>query len=328
MTNDKLRMTNKFLTNVRYSVGMYLLLFVFCSVVNAQKRISPDEYIDQYKEIAIKKMKQNGIPASITLAQGMLESNNGNSSLAIKANNHFGIKCHKTWNGKTYYQDDDAKDECFRKYKNAEDSYNDHTEFLTSGSRYSFLFEYKSNDYKSWAKGLKKAGYATNRQYAELLIDIIEKYELYRFDDGDISYKPVKKEKTKQIKEETISIAKTRKILLNNNVEYVLAKEGESLAVIAQEFDKMRWELPLYNNIEASNKLSEGQMVYLQPKKRKAAIGNEFHIAAKNQSMLYISQKYGVKLSRLYRLNRMDKNSEPTDGQKIWLRSRKPITND
>ena len=147
----------------------------------ARNKITTEEYIATYKKIARKEMKQHGIPASITLAQGILESGNGNSELARRANNHFGIKCTKDWNGKTYHIDDDKPNECFRRYKHPEASFHDHSAFLKS-KRYSGLFELDRDDYKGWAKGLKKAGYATNPKYPQLLINLIEKHKLYQYD--------------------------------------------------------------------------------------------------------------------------------------------------
>ena len=166
-------------------------ILIFTSVIvsiNAQHKT--EKYIEKYSKIAVAEMKKYNIPASITLAQGILESGNGESRLAKEGNNHFGIKCHSNWNGKTIIEDDDEKDECFRKYDNAEDSYRDHSLFLTERGRYSFLFELNKKNYKAWAKGLKKAGYATNPKYPDLLIDLIERYDLSRFDKN---YKEIKK---------------------------------------------------------------------------------------------------------------------------------------
>ena len=151
---------------------------------NAQK-LTRQQYIDKYKDVAIKQMHKYKIPASITLAQACLESGDGNSTLARKANNHFGIKCHDGWKGKKIKQNDDKRRECFRKYDNAMDSFTDHSHFLTSRSRYNSLFDLPITDYKAWAHGLKACGYATNRKYAKLLIDIIEEYELYKYDTGE-----------------------------------------------------------------------------------------------------------------------------------------------
>lgn len=157
------------------------IVLFFSSPSNGEK-MSTEQYIDQYREAAMANMRQTGVPASITLAQGILESGAGNSPLAREANNHFGIKCHKEWNGPTYIQDDDEKDECFRKYEDALQSYLDHAHFLTSRPRYKGLFELDITDYKGWAHGLKAAGYATNPNYAQILIGLIERYELHRYD--------------------------------------------------------------------------------------------------------------------------------------------------
>ncbi len=160
-----------------------LLIIIFTStIVSTTAQNKTEKYIEKYSEVAVREMKIYNIPASITLAQGILESGNGESRLAKEGNNHFGIKCHSNWNGNTIIEDDDEKGECFRKYENVEDSYRDHSLFLTERGRYSFLFELNKKNYKAWAKGLKKAGYATNPKYPDLLIDLIERYDLSRFD--------------------------------------------------------------------------------------------------------------------------------------------------
>lgn len=162
---------------------IFIALLLICATTFASaQNLTREQYINKYKDIAIKQMQKHKIPASITLAQACLESNDGNSSLARKSNNHFGIKCNNGWKGKGVTHDDDKKNECFRKYKKVEDSYTDHSYFLISGSRYSSLFDLPTNDYKVWAHGLKAAGYATNPNYAKQLIDIIEKYQLYKYD--------------------------------------------------------------------------------------------------------------------------------------------------
>jgi len=167
----------------------FSLFFIFLSVVCANAQSKTENYISKYSSAAVDEMERYGIPASITLAQGILESGNGESRLAVEGKNHFGIKCHSNWNGETIIEDDDEKGECFRKYDKVADSYRDHSLFLTERGRYSFLFEYKRTDYKKWAKGLKKAGYATNPKYPSLLIDLIERYELYTYDKGEQSDK-------------------------------------------------------------------------------------------------------------------------------------------
>ena len=198
-------------------------------------KITREEYIDLYKDIAIEEMNDFHIPASITLAQGILESGNGNSSLARKANNHFGIKCHKGWNGKTFHMDDDAKNECFRKYPSPYESFKDHSIFLSTRNRYSFLFDLEINDYKGWANGLKQAGYATNPRYPQLLIKLIEEHHLYHYDKPYTGQKiTVSEQNNKQVTaspEDFTAItigAGNREIYENNGVKFIRAKKGDT----------------------------------------------------------------------------------------------------
>ena len=199
----------------------------------AEKRITREEYIETYKDDAIREMHRSGIPASITLAQGILESGDGNSPLAVYGKNHFGIKCHKGWKGKSMRLDDDEKNECFRKYNDVYDSYRDHSEFLSTRGRYSFLFELKITDYKGWAKGLKKAGYATNPKYPQLLIDLIEKNKLYEYDRyGKVPPKKLTKDRTSS----PLAVAKhNRTIKLHNHIKYIVARDGDTFYRITQD---------------------------------------------------------------------------------------------
>jgi len=309
------------------------LLFSF--QVFAQKRITTEEYIETYKDIAIKKMKEYRIPASITLAQGILESGSGNSRLAVKGNNHFGIKCHSDWKGKTIHEDDDEKQECFRKYKKAEDSYSDHSKFLTQRGRYSFLFDYETTDYKSWAYGLKKAGYATNPKYPELLIRLIEKYELYKFDKGiKWSRKDVEKEKPKEkiIKGDIslppnindfkkVYISKEgRQVYENNRRNLIIIKAGDTFNKIAKEFEIYSWQLFKYNEVNKKHILQIGEKVYLEKKRRKADKKHKKHLVKQGESMRMISQYYGIRLSRLYKMNDMPEGIQPEVGKVLSLR--------
>jgi len=309
----------------------------------AERRISREEYINTYKDLAVKEMKRSGIPASITLAQGMLESDNGNSRLATRARNHFGIKCHSDWEGKKFHKDDDAKNECFRKYKTVYESFYDHTEFLSTKQRYAFLFDLKPTDYKAWAKGLKKAGYATNPKYPELLIRIIEDNELYKYDgqqeqeqekkiiaekeDKKQTRVEKKKHKTKSIKlgdVDNFSIELAgRKVMQNNRINYIMVKEGDSFFKIANDLDMMLWQLVKYNDLSKNSKLTKGQLLYIQPKRGKAEFGKDHHIVKEGENMYGISQKYGIKMRSLYRKNMMEYGSEPKPGQKLWLRKTK-----
>jgi LysM repeat protein len=306
-------------------------IFVFSSSF-ASGQITRKEYIDTYKDLAIKEMKRTGIPASITLAQGILESANGNSRLAQKANNHFGIKCHSSWKGKTIRKDDDKKNECFRKYKSAYDSYMDHSNFLTRGKRYAFLFDYKTTDYKKWAKGLKKAGYATSRTYATRLIQIIEDYKLYKYDSNKYeaiaSNKPETKEKKKKktkktklrLSSEDYAVQLGRVVKENNRVTYIIAKKGDSYTKLTDEFQMLRFELYKYNDVKKGAKIKQGQKIYLKPKRNKAEKGHDYHTIKKGDTLYSISQKYGVKLKKLLKRNGLSKNQKLKEGTKIRLR--------
>jgi LysM repeat protein len=301
-----------------------LLAFLFAiSTLQAQNRLTAQEYIQKYSQIAITEMKRYGIPASITLAQGMLESDNGNSTLARKANNHFGIKCHKDWNGSTYYHDDDHPNECFRKYNNAEQSYVDHSEFLSTHQRYAFLFEYGSSDYKKWAHGLKKAGYATNKQYAEILIRIIEENELHRFDDGSYNKEmPVaKRPKGKPDDFDNMEVDPFgNDIKQENRINYIVVRSGDTFNSIAERYGMRAWQLYKYNELPENVQLTAGQRIYLQPKRRKADVKFKFHTVQEGENMWAVSQLYGIKLKRLYQLNRMQPGTEPEPGQQLSLR--------
>ncbi|HTF05832.1 MAG TPA: glucosaminidase domain-containing protein [Bacteroidia bacterium] len=309
----------------RQIVLVFVLLFssVLAFAQPAEKKNTPQDYIDLYKDDAIREMQLFKVPASITLAQGMLESDNGNSALAVYANNHFGIKCHKEWTGETYTQDDDTKDECFRKYGTVYDSYVDHSEFLKSRPRYASLFELKLTDYKGWAKGLKSAGYATDPKYADRLIDIIERYKLHEFDKLE-GLPPVAAEPRKTEGNKTVSTnVSRREIYFNNNIKYVIVKPGDTFMKIAQELDMGVWQLYKYNDMNKNTVLKPGQILYIQPKRRKAE--PDKHQMKPGETMHDVSQKYGIKLKKLYKYNEMEQGTEPKAGQVIYLRKRKPV---
>lgn len=314
----------------RFFFVFSLLIVVVVSALG-QKRMTTEEYIDTYKHIAIKKMKEFKIPASITLAQGILESGSGNSRLATKGNNHFGIKCHKDWKGKKIYEDDDAEHECFRKYRKAEDSYSDHSKFLTQRGRYSFLFEYKTNDYKSWAHGLKKAGYATNPKYPQLLIRIIEKYDLHKYDKkGGGKSKAHKKEKV--VSGETFAFPamsnyekaqksnKGRQVYENNKAKLIVIEKGDTFYAIAEEFEIYSWQLFKYNEVDKKHILQIGERVYLEKKSRKSNKEYKNHRVKQGENMRAISQIYGIRLKRLYKMNNMPEGVQPESGKLLRLR--------
>ena len=317
---------------IRIHTGLILILTLAAMGNAGAQKSTREEYIRNYGSWAIDEMVRSGIPASITMAQALLESDNGNSTLATQGNNHFGIKCHD-WKGKKIHHDDDEKNECFRKYKSARESYIDHTDFLMNSPRYSTLFELEYTDYKNWAKGLKKAGYATSPSYADLLIRIIEENELYRLDEG----KMVRPERVKpagpgvtadypDIDAFEISIDH-RMILVRNRINYIIVKEGDTYQSITKELDLLPFELAKYNEIERDAKVTHGQELYLQPKRGKASVEFRLHTVEEGETMYRISQMYGIRLKKLYQMNLMEEGSEPTVGDELSLRKKlKPDT--
>ncbi len=368
----RLRMKNLFL----YLILLSVLLFTSCSPARKAARSTPSpgpatdyarEYIIKYGNLAVSEMKRSGIPASITLAQGMLESNYGRSRLATQANNHFGIKCHSDWSGGRIYHDDNRRNECFRSYNSPEESYRDHSDFLVNGSRYSDLFSLKATDYKGWAHGLKKAGYATDPKYPDLLIRKIEEYGLWAYDSGSaspivsqlssgsplvrsdtapapavstpakttVTPQPAVKGSGTQVQQvsdkqasvrdeeepvKVISITTGEKTLENNGVEYIIIGEGDTYESLAERHQLLMWEISRYNELTAGAPLVPGQVLYLQPKRARAAQGLSVHTAEAGETMYSISQRYAVKLSSLYKMNLMDEGTECRPGQKIRLR--------
>ncbi|MBR1546957.1 MAG: glucosaminidase domain-containing protein [Prevotella sp.] len=250
------------------------------------------QYFDQYKDLAIQQMKRYHIPASITLAQGVLESGAGRSVLATKGNNHFGIKCHG-WTGRAIYQDDDERNECFRAYDNAYDSYEDHSKFLTTSNRYSSLFQLKPTDYKGWAYGLKSCGYATNPRYAIQLIDIIQLYKLYEYDEGKSGGKTAGGQMP------------SHRVYEFNQNYYVIANAGDTYRTIGDDMGVSYKKLAKYNENERDARLEEGDFVWLQKKRRNAPkeYKNRPHTVVGGESMYTISQRYGIRLKYLYKMN-------------------------
>jgi len=279
----------------------FIMLISFSEI--SSQNLTRKQYITKYSSLAVKQMRQYKIPASITLAQGILESNNGNSKLAVKANNHFGIKCHG-WEGKKIFEDDDKKNECFRKYKSPLESFKDHSLFLNKYSRYAFLFDYKITDYKSWARGLKKAGYATNKKYPELLIKIIEDNKLNVFDDKDV---------------EIEFISEIRDIYMHpNRIKYVKSENQDTYITIAKNLKMKLWQLQKYNDSKETNILAEGTIIFIQPKRKKGKV--KVHTYNKNESLISISQFYGVKLKSLKKRNDLILKKGLNNGDKLRLR--------
>lgn len=285
---------------MKLTIRIFCLLFFITTFAEAaiQRKVpSYEKYIKTYSDLAVQHQKKYKIPASITLAQGLLESGAGQSDLARRSNNHFGIKCHSDWRGGRVYHDDDLRGECFRKYKRVEDSYEDHSKFLLR-SRYERLFDLKITDYKGWARGLQKCGYATDRAYANKLIKVIEDYELYRYDTGKghkISQKEREKQKYPKLR---YTIYRTFGLL------YVYAKENDSFDRIAQSLDFKVKDLKKFNEVPEDFPLQKGDIVYLEKKKKKADKPYYDHVVQIGESMHSISQKYGIQIKSLYKINK------------------------
>ncbi|MBQ4388111.1 MAG: glucosaminidase domain-containing protein [Prevotella sp.] len=270
------------------------------------------DYFTTYKDIAIEQMLKYKIPASITLAQGVLESGAGRSELALKANNHFGIKCNG-WTGRKSYHDDDERNECFRAYNSVYESYRDHSVFLTTSQRYSRLFQLKLTDYKGWAKGLKACGYATSPVYASKLIEIIEVYKLYQYDTA----KGYDKFRQQQIEHGDL-----RQVYAFNKNYYILARRGDSYRSLAPEVDISYRKLARYNERDKNDALEEGEIVWLKKKARKAPkeYKGRLHQVQPGESMYTIAQKYGIRLKYLYKMNDLAPDYQLCVGDRLWLR--------
>ena len=317
---------------------LYLLLILSLPLVLTAQRITPEEYIQTYKGIAIREMKTHKIPASITLAQGLLESGAGNSALAREAKNHFGIKCHKGWKGETYIMDDDAKDECFRKYDDVEDSFRDHSEFLSTHSRYAALFDLEITDYQGWAKGLKAAGYATNPKYAQLLIDRIDLYDLTKYDrialgqitDDDqlpdiapedelleLAFSP----DDHSVYELVDMTVDKRFIYENNGVRFVYAKEGETPEQMAKDFGIKYKKFCEYNLLKRPDEMvfHSGDVVYLSKLRNKNWKAKK-HVVQEGETLRDVALRFAMKPDKILKKNGLKEDAKLQKGQEIWLR--------
>ena len=304
-------------------------------------------YIERYSALAVEEMQRSGVPASITLAQGLLESRYGLSELAMYGNNHFGIKCHN-WAGRKLYHDDDRKSECFRSYESPEESFRDHSDFLRFRDRYKFLFNLDPTDYKGWAHGLKKAGYATDPAYPQKLIKLIEDYSLYRFDleaqtdeivaeaEPVVEKKLTRAERKAQRKQrlepqvpqkyvpsdgrEVFRFPLSRQLYSLNGVPYVIAAEGETYSSIAKSYGLFLREILKYNDLDLEPVLDAGTVVYLQAKKKQAPAGMNMHVVEGSESIWELSQKYAVKVSHLCKMNSMLEDHVLREGEVVKLR--------
>ena len=302
--------------NRKQSIRLILLvvLSAFAFSAQAQRRNQRyQEYIERYSPLAVEQMRVHKIPASITLAQGLLESGAGYSELARKSNNHFGIKCGGRWNGPSVRHDDDARQECFRAYGNPVESYEDHSLFLKRGARYAFLFDLDITDYKGWARGLKKAGYATDPSYANRLITIIEDYELYKYDR-------VRQRGGAYVPRVENRVINPHQVYLANDLAYVVARRGDTFESIGKEFDISARKLIRYNDLHKDYTLADGDVIYLHAKKKKASKNYIVHVVKDGDSMHSISQTYGIRLKNLYKMNRKDTEYVPEVGDRLRLR--------
>lgn len=324
---------------------LIISLFCFCQV-DAQ-RLSPEQYIELYKDFAIREMKRMGVPASITLAQGLLETENGNSVLVKKSNNHFGIKCKNNWTAGGVSHDDDAPGECFRTYKDAEDSYRDHSNFLRGSERYAFLFSLDPSNYKGWAHGLKKAGYATNPKYPNILIRHIERYNLQQYDlaaaddvpkfdkknfrddpvvaDTELkmltSYVDDKRtipESNGSLNQDVLSNVTTEgKVTHVNNRKCVWAPKGTSLLVIATHHNISLKKLLDFNDLEEDGILETDQLIFLQ---KKSTTGKQpFYQVSQEETYYDVAQKNGVQLEYILEYNQVNEDENLKVGSKVYL---------
>ena len=322
---------------------LFGLLFVLGGLMaGAQPSTDIIDYINNYKKLAMDEMQRTGIPASITLAQGIHETYAGKSELVLKSNNHFGIKCKDYWTGKKVYHDDDARGECFRKYDDPSLSYRDHSDFLKAGERYAFLFKLDPEDYKSWAMGLKKAGYATNPKYGPIIIKLIEDYNLQQYTliaMGKIAPEEevlaVNPSPATNIPADISAYVKLNEPLQEiapppavnypsgefsiNNTKVIYAKQGTSMLSIAQEYDIPLSRLLEYNDMDDEEVLVKNQLIYLQRKRRNGS--SEVHIVASGETLHDISQAEAIRLENLLEYNKLHKSVQPAVGEKLYLQA-------
>ncbi len=313
---------------------LLVIVMIFGQLLRAQSPDQISNYINTYKILAIAEMQRSGIPASIILAQGIHETQAGTSDLVIASNNHFGIKCKDNWNGQVVYHDDDARGECFRSYPAASDSYRDHSDFLINSPRYAFLFKLNPEDYESWAYGLKKAGYATNTKYSEILIRLIREYDLQKYslialgklppepsDSGAMAKRT--NDETVQGFLDTVQIKKTADIsypegqFAINATKVIYAKAGVSLLALSNQYTIPLARLLEFNDLKEEDVLVNDQLIFLQ-RKRKIG-GTPYHITQTGESMYVICQEEGIRYENILELNHLAPGEEPAPGEKIYL---------
>ena len=328
-----------------------ILFFSSAIAQSARQRIS--DYIDQYKELAISEMLRTGVPASVKLAQGLLETAGGQSDLASVANNHFGIKCKAGWTGESMLHDDDAKSECFRKYPSVEDSYKDHSDFLKSRPGYAFLFKLDPTDYEGWAKGLKKAGYATSNTYATALIRTIVENNLQQYtlagldrlgmpdnlvagslaisEEGRLTTAGAQIISDKPVTQINVALQKAgasqyplNSVFSINEVKVIYAEAGTSLFALANNHNVSFKKLLEFNDLDQTDIIPLNQLIFLQKKAKKGT--RDVHVVEANETLYDIAQKEGMQLSALMELNGLRKDMQPATGEKIYLKFPAPAS--
>ena len=331
----------------KHFLSLLLLLALFPASVAQQSILPQVRYVEKYAAIAVNEMYRSGVPASITLAQGIIESASGQSVLAVKGNNHFGIKCHKNWTGATMRADDDRKNECFRVYDNAEASFRDHSDFLRYRDRYKFLFDLPTTDYKGWSYGLKQAGYATDPSYAAKLIKCIEDYDLTRYDNMTVEEVLMRTGSTAQVPEEVAPeetipespnnleaatlvpgavmeeyrFSLSRQLYSRNGVPFLYAVEGETYRSIAKDYHLFLGEILRFNDLKEDERLMPGTIVYLQSKKKKAAPGlDKYIVGSDTETLRGISQRFAIKQKALLKLNNLSAGASLQEGDELLLR--------
>ena len=272
-----------------------------------------DRYIDRYWGMAVEQMQKYHVPASITLAQGLIETRAGQSKLATQANTHFGIKCSHGWTGPYILADDDKPNEKFRSYKSARESFEDHSRFLLDNPRYRFLFDLNPTDYRGWAYGLKRAGYATNPAYADMLINVIENYNLARFDGASRDINPHRLERLEQKSEHTV--------YFNNNNYYIIARDGDTYKSIKKETGVSKRKILKYNELPAQHELAAGDILYLERKQKHASreYKDKLIVVKSGDSYYSIAQRFGIRLKDLYKMNCLPPDAEIQEGQMLFV---------
>jgi len=313
----------------RLLITLTLFTVTVVNMLGQTKNPSFEAYINKYKDLAIQLQQQYRIPASIKLAQALLESDAGRSNLARKSNNHFGIKCKEEWRGNRVYHDDDAKNECFRAYSSVEDSYLDHAKFLAERKYYVSLFSLDIYDYRAWAYGLQKCGYATDKLYGSKLVGIIESYGLYKYDKARITERQPVIEEQPEIKlirefekKHPELINWRRRLHQVNGIHYITAQTNDTYEIIAYDARMKLKRLLKYNETTKEHKLENGDIVFLQNKQKQASKGTPNHVVKSGESMYSIAQLYGIKVKSLYKFNKLKDGYVPKPGDILKVRKK------